>query len=185
MQNGWPAGSSSTRHRESGCACAGLGAECDGAPFKLADLGASVQIQVKNRRSRPRRRLAVLDALHHENHAARLDGCAVLMGPQQRACQETGVEARQFLMIGAIQGNGRHAEGRARLVPETIVASRAAPAFAPRAPGSRRGHTRLRGTIMPTRVKISGPHRCLIRGFWCTPQSMTRADRAAVRACSS
>jgi hypothetical protein len=47
------------------------GAECGGAPFKLGDLGVPVQVQVDDRRSRPGRRLVILDALHHENHTAR------------------------------------------------------------------------------------------------------------------
>jgi hypothetical protein len=40
-------------------------------------------------------------------------------------------------------------------------------------------------TVVLTRVKMTGPNRSLMRGFWCTPESGTRADRATVRACCS
>jgi hypothetical protein len=40
-------------------------------------------------------------------------------------------------------------------------------------------------TVVLTRVKMTGPNRALTRGFWCTAESGTRADRAAVRACCS
>jgi hypothetical protein len=63
----------------------GPGAQGNGAPLKLADLAVPVQVQVNDRRPRPGRRPVILRALHHENHAIRLDGRAVLMGPQHRA----------------------------------------------------------------------------------------------------
>jgi len=88
----------------------GPGTQRNGAPLEVAERRIPAQVQVNDRCSRPGRRLVVLDALHHENHAARLDGCAVLMSPQQRARQEIGVEPRQFLVIPAIQGNGRDPE---------------------------------------------------------------------------
>jgi len=135
------------------------------------DRGVPIQIQVHDGRSRPDRRPIILDALHHENHATRADRRGSLMGPQQRALQESGVEARQLLVIGAVQRHSRDAERRARLVHQMILTAHGCPQFCGQAGQRVRGVVgRILGAIQP-----EGLHRPVRR----RPRGAGRRARCA------